>query len=420
MQVKSVFCLILCLILFLSSCTKAPSELDLSSSTAVTTTEAETTVPFPSKLTYESTTVGDYGTVAGSNSEKHKVFINYEWVVSTEFFRCYYNPKNLEEPYYKENRYGIADKDGNIIIKPQFGFIRPVAKDRFLVANGTKSEYSEFEGSEYAVINSRGEIIIPFVPYIEYMVGYYDGLESTYFCVRIDSEKYYLADNNGNMVYDMYFTSFRVAHPEMDYADKVHDGECDGKRYFFDKYLNITKILDETPVAETYLHTYRNMEYEKTICYKNGNYCYGVINKTTGREIVPCKYEEITVFSQNRILVSETRNHENSYWIYAIYDLHGNVICPEGKYTDIAINEFDDGEKYLPVGIAGCPNPNGDRIYGERREWLIDKNGTKISDTYYNIYYNQYGEMAGYYTADRGDRVFYLNKYGKVVGSIGQ
>lgn len=420
MQVKSVFCLILCLILFLSSCTKAPSEPDLSSSTAVTTTEAETTVPFPSKLTYESTTVGDYGTVAGSDSEKHKVFVNYEWVVSTEFFRCYYNPKNLEEPYYKENRYGIADKDGNIIIKPQFGFIRPVAKDRFLVANGTKSDYSEFEGSEYAVINSRGEIIIPFVPYIEYMVGYYDGLESTYFCVRIDSEKYYLVDNNGNMVYDMYFTSFRVAHPEMYYADKVHTGVCDGKIYSFDQNLNIIKVLDEKPVVSEKIYTYNNMEYFKTVCYKKGNYYYGLTNKTTGREIVPCKYEEITVFARNRILASETRGLDNTEWKYAIYDLGGTVICPEGKYSSIDIYEWDDGNVYQPVGIASAPNPNGDKIYGEWYEWLVDKNGTRISDTYRHIYYNQYGEMAGYYTADRGDRVFYLNRYGKVVSTIGQ
>ena len=426
MQVKSVFCLILCLILFLSSCTKAPSEPDLSSSTAVTTTEPETIVPFPSKLINESTTIGDHGKVAGCDLENYKVFINEKWNFSKEFLECYSNPQN-KEGYHKENRYGIADKDGNIIIEPQFGFIRPVAKDRFLVANGTKSDYSEFEGSEYAVINSKGEIIIPFVPHIEYMIDYYDGLESNYFCVRRKKDAryyggavYYLADNNGNMVYDMYFSDFNVHHPMYKNGEVTHSGVYDGNMYYFDKELNITKVLDNNPVVDQNLCTILNMEYSKTICYKRGEFYYGVINETTGQEIVPCKYEEITVFARNRILASETRGLDNTEWKYAIYDLGGTVICPEGKYSSIDIYEWDDGNVYQLVGIASAPNPNGDKIYGEWYEWLVDKNGTRISDTYRHIYYNQYGEMAGYYTADRGDRVFYLNKYGKVVSTIGQ
>lgn len=426
MQIKKYFCLILCFIIFLPSCAK-DSGAELQSTTAVTTTEAETTVAFPSKLINESTTIGDYGKVAESDSEKYKVFVNYEWVISKEFFECYYNPENLKKPYNKENRYGIADKNGNIIIEPQFGFIRPVAKDRFLVANGTKSDYSEFVGSEYAVINSKGEIIIPFVPHIEWMIDYYDGLESNYFCVHrkedsryhLDGQKYYLADNNGNMVYDMYFSDFYVGHHYFNGADELHNGECDGKLYFFDKDLNITKILDENPVVYEHFFTYLNMEYAKTVCYKNGKRYYGVKNETTGKEIVPCKYEKITDFADNRILASETRGLNYKKSIYAIYDFYGNVICPEGKYYRIDIYEWDDGY-YISAGIASAHNPNGDSIYGESYEWLIDKNGIKISDTYYRIYYNQYGEMAGYYTADRGDRVFYLDKNGKVVGTIGQ
>lgn len=435
MQIKKCFCLILCFIVFLPSCAK-DSGAELQSTTSVTTTEAETTVVFPSKLTYESTTIGDYGTVKGDSSKKYKVFVDYEWVISNEIFRCYYNPQNLEESYYKENRYGIADKDGNIIIEPQFGYIRPVAKDRFLVANGTKSDYSEFVATEHAVINSKGEIIIPFVPYIEWMVDYYDGLESNYFCVRIDSEKYYIADNNGNMVYDMYFTSFRVAHPQMYYADKIHSGVSNGKVYSFDQDLNVIKILDEKPVADEVIYTNHNMKYYKSVCYKNGSYYYGVINKTTGKEIVPCKYDEIIRFANDRILASSdneepvitsggTTHYGNTI---AIYDFYGNLICPEGTYHTIELDDAKYNSNYEKtkynlfeaVGVATSPNPNGDRIYGEWREWLIDKNGIKISDTYYNIYYNPYGEMAGYYTADRGDRVFYLDKNGKVVGAIGE
>lgn len=426
MQIKKFLCLILCLIIILSSCAQK-SEPEPQSTTAVTTTEEETTVALPSKLTNESTAIGDYGTVSGCDLENYKVFVNEKWNISKEFLECYCNPQN-KEGYYKENRYGIADKNGNIIIEPQFGFIRPVAKDRFLVANGQKYDYSEFVATEYAVINSKGEIIIPFVPKIEWMIEYYDGLESNYFCVHrkkdsryiVEEEKYYLADNNGNRVYDIYFSDFYVDHPMYKNEEISHVGEYDGKKYFFDKDLNITKILDENPIIDKHLTTYLNMEYSITVCYKRGKYCYGVINETTGKEIVPCKYEKITEFAENRILVSETRDLDNTKWIYAIYDFYGNVICPEGKYCAISIYEWEDDGYYIPAGIASAHNPNGDRIYGDRYEWLIDKNGTKISDTYCHIYYNQYGEMAGYYTADRGDKVFYLNKNGKVIGTIGQ
>lgn len=443
MQLKNWLCLILCFVIFLPSCSDDSGVEMSTTAVTVTTTEPTTTEPsttepttsFPDKLTYESTTIGDYGTVADSNNKKHKIFVNYEWVISKEFFECYYNPQNSEELYHKENRYGIADKDGNIIIEPQFGFIRPVAKDRFLVANGTKNDYSEFDASEYAVINSKGEIIIPFVPYIEWMVDYYDGLESNYFCVRIDSEKYYIADNNGNMVYDMYFTSFRVAQHDMYYMDKTHSGAFDGKMYYFDQELNIIKILDENPVAEELIYTDRDMEYYESVCYKNGSYYYGVINKTTGEEIVPCKYDEIIRFANDRILAS-SRNEEpvitsggSTHYgkTIAIYDFYGNVLCPEGEYCNIEIYDAKYNSNYgertyrnfEAVGVASAYNPNGDKIYGEMYEWLIDKNGTKISDKYYSISGQHWeSDDERIYTADRGDRVFYLNKYGKVVGSI--
>lgn len=434
MQVKKWLCLIICFIIFLSSCSK-DNGVESHSTTAVTATQTESTTSFPGKLTHESTTISDYGTITDKNSKSKKIFIEEKWNISKEFLKCYWNPQN-EKGYHKENRYGIADKDGNIIIEPQFGYIRPVAKDRFLVANGKKDDYSEFAGSEYAVINSNRKIIIPFVQYIEPMIDYQDGLGINYFCVRIDDQKIYIADNNGNMVYDMYFTSFHVAHPKINYTDKTHSGACDGKMYYFDQELNITKILDEKPVADEVIYTNHNMEYYKSVCYKNGSYYYGVTNKTTGKEIVPCKYDEIIYFANDRILASYDNEEPvvspsgsiNYGDTIAIYDFYGNVLCPEGTYDRIELDDAKHNGHYEKttynlfeaVGVASSPNPNGDRIYGEWYAWLIDKNGNKISDTYFSIYYNQYGEMAGYYTADRGDRVFYLNKYGKVIGAIGQ
>lgn len=411
MPLKKIFCLTVSLILLLSACSDENISPEQTATLASNNQESETVV-LPSKLNNESATSYDYGTISGGDSGNHQIFINKNWTLSKEYFECYYNPQN-EEGYSNENRYGIADKDGNIIIEPQFAYIAPVATDRFLVANGKKNSIDELVGSEYAVIDSTGKIIIPFSPKIEYMVDYYDGLESTYFCVFTPSRFYYIADNNGNMVYDMYFESFYVAPQK----NKNHTGVCDGIVYTFDSDLNIIGVIDDTPNEGEHLCTYRDEKYVKTLCYIRGNYYYGVINKTTGKEVVPCKYEEVEVFAQNRILATETRKSEV---IIEIYNLNGKLLCPQGKYTSIEIISFDSEETYISAGTASAPNPNGEKHYGNRYTWLIDKNGTKISEAYYNIYYCRYGEMAGYYIADRGDRVFYLDKNGNVAGTIGQ
>ena len=425
MQVRKIFYLVLCFCFVLSSCAKQPGSQPKSTSD-VSTTKLETSEVFPSKLTHESTTISGYGTVADGDGEKHKIFVRPEWSFSEEYFECYYNPENSEELYHRENRYGIADKEGNIIIYPQFGFIRPVAKDRFLVGNGEKPENGEFEANEWAVISSNGEIIIPFTSNIQCIVDYYDGLESNYFCVSrekdneyyLDNKRYYLADNNGNMVYDMCFEDFYVDNFPNN-TKPIHKGYYDGEVYYFDKNLEIIKILNDKPVPDEHFSTYHNVEYSQTVCYKYGKYYYGVMNKTTGKEIVPCQYEEVTHLTKDRILASKTRGDDENTNIYVIYDFYGNVICPEEKYNTIEKVNFGDMGVYRSVGIASEYNPQGDRVDGEWYEWLIDKNGIKISDKYYHIYYNDYGEMAGYYTADRGDRVFYLDKNGKVVGTIG-
>lgn len=411
MQVKKIICLILCLVFFFVSCSNGKEN----KTTDTQKYSEETSVTFPSKLNHESTSAGNHGTVSGYVSDKYKIFFDYEWAVSKEFLRCYYNPENKEEPYHKENRYGIADKDGNIIIEPQFGSIFPVAKDRFCVANGRKDEYSEFTASEYAVINSKGEIIIPFTRRVDCMLEYFDGMENNYFCVSTENNEYYIADNNGNMVYDMYFSEYNKHH----YPYLSFSGVCDGKLYSFDKNLNITRILDDKPVVDDYLTRYMGMQYSTTVCFKNGKCFYGVINEATGKEIVPCKYKEITVFAKDRIWASETATYEDPGGATAIYDMFGNAVCPEDECRCGEVFDWDDG-MYLVAGIASSENPYADPIYGDCRMWLVDKNGNKISDIYYSVGYNKYGEMAGYFTADRGDRVFYLNKNGVIVGTIGK
>ncbi len=425
-----VLLLIMCLAVFFSSCTRNPVPEETSTS-AVSTTNSdvkntETTIPFLTKTNIDSSTTREYETITEIPSNNQKVFFDYEYRYepSDKYIICYSNPENSSDFYHNKNKYGIADTKENIIVRPQFNYIVQWGEDRYYVEN---------EESNAALINLKGEFIIPYC--VEITSTENSFIDEVYYKMGIGNLKFYFVDDLGNKVYDNYFEDYSGR-----YINKGEDelyGIHNGKLYVFDFNLDIKEIIDETPVAKEDFCTKNNFKYCVSVCFKNNKTYCGIVNKTTGKEIVPCKYDEITRFANDRILAS-SRNEEpvvtsggSTHYgnTIAIYDFYGNVLCPEGEYCNIEIYDAkfnsDFGEKtyrsFEAVGVASAYNPNGDRFYGSYYEWLIDKNGTKISDKYYSVggqIWESHDERI--YTADRGDRVFYLNKYGKVVGTIGQ
>lgn len=432
MQIKNhkSIILIMCLSVLFSSCSRNPVP-EKTSTSAVSTTNSdvkntETTIPFLTKTNIDSSTTREYETIAEIPSSNQKVFFDYEYRYepSDKYIICYSNPENSSDFYHNKNKYGIADIKENIIVKPQFNYIVQWGEDRYYVEN---------EESKAALINLKGEFIIPYCAEITSTANSF--IDEVYYKMFVGNLKFYFVDDSGNKVYDNYFKYYSGRN--INYGERELYGIHDGKLYVFDCNLVIKEIIDETPVAKENFHTKNNLEYCVSVCFKNDKTYCGIINKTTGKEIVPCKYDEIIRFANDRILAS-SRNEEpvitsggSTHYgnTIAIYDFYGNVLCPEGEYCDIEIYDAkfnsDYGEKtyrsFEAVGVASAYNPNGDRNYGSYYEWLIDKNGTKISDKYYNVYgqiWESHDERI--YTADRGDRVFYLNKYGKVVSTIGQ
>ncbi len=424
----------MCLSVLFSSCSRNPIPIDTSTSAVSTTisetNNTETTVPFLTKINVDNLVTRKYETITEISSNKQKVFFDYEYRYepSDKYIICYSNPENSENFYHNKNKYGIADTKENIIVSPQFDYIVQWDEDRYYVEN-----FISEEDSDVALINLKGEFIIPYCAGIFSVRGAFN--DEVYYGMWIGDGKFYFVDDSGNKVYDNCFENYFGRH--INRGDNEWYGIYDGKLYVFDYRLNIKEIIDETPVVKENFYTKNNLEYCVSVCFKNNKTYCGIINKTTGKKIVPCKYDEITRFANDRILASSdneepvitsggTTHYGNTI---AIYDFHGNVLCPEGEYCNIEIYDAkfnsDYGEKtyrsFEAVGVASAYNPNGDRIYGSYYEWLIDKNGTKISDKYYNVYgqiWESHDERI--YTADRGDRVFYLNKYGKVVGTIGQ
>ena len=417
-------CLIFCFVLFLSSCTNQ-HDFEPQSTTTASATVSKTTEPFLTKSSSKSSTTREYEKAETFSNQEQKIFFDYEcsYDSSNDFLICFSNPDNEKNYNHKDNRYGIADKKEKIIVSPQFTFIAFLGNDRFRVENTTSAE-----NTNEALINTKGEFIIPYCKGVAC-------LDTNNYMAFHENDIFYFLDNSGDKIYDNYFKYYSGRN--INYGERELYGIYDGKLYVFDYNLDIKEIIDETPVAKENFYTKNNLEYCVSVCFKNDKTYCGIINKTTGKEIVPCKYDEIIRFANDRILAS-SRNEEpvitsggSTHYgnTIAIYDFYGNVLCPEGEYCDIEIYDAkfnsDYGEKtyrsFEAVGVASAYNPNGDRIYGSYYEWLIDKNGTKISDKYYNVYgqiWESHDERI--YTADRGDRVFYLNKYGKVVSTIGQ
>ena len=423
MQIKKhkAILLIMCLSALFSSCSRNPIPADTSTSAVSTTisetNNTETTVPFLTKINVDNSVTREYETITEISSNKQKVFFDYEYRYepSDKYIICYSNPENSSDFYHNKNKYGIADIKENIIVSPQFDYIIQWDEDRYYVEN-----FISEEDSDVALINLKGEFIIPYCAGIFSVRGAFN--DEVYYGMWIGDGKFYFVDDSGNKVYDNCFESYFGRH--INRGDNEWYGIYDGKLYVFDYRLNIKEIIDETPVVKENFYTKNNLEYCVSVCFKdNQTYC-GIINNTTGTEIVPCRYEEIERFANDRILASKTRNLENTEWIFAIYDFYGNNLCPEGRFSNIDLNDskFNSDFKkttyklFESVGVATAPNENGNRTDGYSYQWLIDKNGTVISDKYYTVYEN----LDGTYTADRGDRVFYLNKYGKVVGTIGQ
>ncbi len=424
MQIIKMVCLFFCFVLFLSSCTNQ-HDSEPQSTTTASATVSKTTEPILTKSSSKSSTTREYEKAETFSNQEQKIFFDYEcsYDSSNDFLICFSNPDNEKNYNNKDNRYGIADKKEKIIVSPQFTFIAFLGNDRFRVENTTSAE-----NTNEALINTKGEFIIPYCKGVAC-------LDTNNYMAFHENDIFYFLDNSGDKIYDNYFKYYSGRN--INYGERELYGIHDGKLYVFDCNLVIKEIIDETPVAKENFYTKNNLEYCVSVCFKNDKTYCGIINKTTGKEIVPCKYDEIIRFANDRILAS-SRNEEpvitsggSTHYgnTIAIYDFYGNVLCPEGEYCDIEIYDAkfnsDYGEKtyrsFEAVGVASAYNPNGDRIYGSYYEWLIDKNGTKISDKYYNVYgqiWESHDERI--YTADRGDRVFYLNKYGKVVSTIGQ
>lgn len=125
------------------------------------------------------------------------------------------------------------------------------------------------------------------------------------------------------------------------------------------------------------IETYDDGRLQKTTCKdKAGFQYYGVLD-AEGDTILECKYDLVTVISDNRMVAQEggASWNDGSAWIF---DAQGNAISA-GLYVSIWFPQLEDGS-YAPTGLAEQYKPDGLDGTGF---WLVDQDGERVSETVY-------------------------------------
>ena len=179
----------------------------------------------------------------------------------------------IDEVYGLEGNWGLVDKDGNVIIEPQYIYPFIEYKDNYQVT--LPYEYQKADGKEIIVtlknglIDKKGNTIIP----LKYLF-----MEAM--------------DNTG--------TYFKVFNPKLK-RDGVLDKENNIVVPFKYQYIKASPDL-ELMIKTKYCNIYPDNIYQVKVC---NNYLYGVYDLKLKKEIIKPKYKYLRIIGYNKFLVGE-------------------------------------------------------------------------------------------------------------------
>ncbi len=181
----------------------------------------------------------------------------------------YWADLDLNEVYGMEGEWGLVDKDGNVVIKPEYIYPPLERGENYQVM--LPEEYMEIEGEErvvlvkHGLIDKKGKIIIP-VKYI-YMSPI-DNIGKYFIVVNKETGKSGVLDKSNNIVVP--FKYGYILFPEM---IKIDDGSI-----------------------------YPDNIYQLAV---NNDKLFGVYDLELKKEIIKPKYKYLKVVDYNRFLIGE-------------------------------------------------------------------------------------------------------------------
>ena len=296
---------------------------------------------------------------------------------------------------YADNKYGVIDSKGNIIIEPSYGeyiVIPNSKKDIFLCTYDVNYETGEYKTK---VLNAKNEEIFTEYEQIEALENY-DRMQNVYYennaikvkkngkygIINIDGKeilsceyddlktikglensilvykdgKVGLVDSKGKKVIDTEYTNilaiendYKNGYITVNSDNKYGVVDCNNSKILSNKYDDIKQLngngnyvvkengtyklikKDETIVLENKFDDVKEIKNDKLII-KQGNK-YGVIN-TAGETIVDTKYDEIKFAFADTYIVKENGT-------YGLIDKNKKAILESKYYTINYVEEAD-------------------------------------------------------------------------------
>ncbi len=336
--------------------------------------------------------------------EGKKIFIDTESKNYGEFKTCYVNDNNVEDVYNGSNKYGVIDKNGNVVVPPVYNKAYAVSENCFVV-----EKRNENHDVVSALTDSDGNILFDF--YRGYIRKIPYGKDVYVLIAENYNGKDILIKTDGTRAIDIDFESLVYAHtagaPEGYETDELLLGIYNNEIYVINYKGEITGVYGEKPEIKKALGNGFNL----TAAFRSyqGNYktlLLGVCDNE-GKEIIPCEYISL-YFTGDRFVGRRGENQGlNPDDVAVIYDTQGNIVCESGRFVVISI---DYGAE-TGIGIAFAWDEDAMMSLGG--EWVIDKNGNKLSDAYDRIEKNSDGTYTGYY--DRQSKTHLLDANGKII-----
>lgn len=180
---------------------------------------------------------------------------------------------NIDEVYGMEGKWGLVDKEGNLIIEPKYLYPSIECGDNYQVM--LPHQYKKIHGKKrvltikHGLLDKKGNVVIP----IQYL--YMEAMDNTGKYFRVVEDKTYQSGvlNQNNQVVVPFQYDYIKASPDLELMLKT-------------KYGNI----------------YPDNIYQVKI---SNHDVYGIYDLTLNKEIIKPKYAYLKIISYNRFLIGE-------------------------------------------------------------------------------------------------------------------
>lgn len=266
---------------------------------------------------------------------------------------------------------GIVDSDGNIIVKPNYSAVLPIAEGRFEVEKTIDNSIHS------ALIDDKENALIPFFKGEIRETGVI-APEGTPPILAVEPTfgKTRFVNTDGEQIIPLEFDGASIREYDgFFYGVILGENGTDSKHYIYDYNGKELCVLGNGEYADL-----RELEHGFTLLIgSTDNRIKFGVKDSSGKVIIPCKYEEITVIGSDRIVTfdGQIQSLIESDNVANLFDGSGKQLTKDGEFARIF---FDDGDK---IGIACRAADPQEGVTPEY--WLIDTNGKAKSGKYDSI-----------------------------------